>query len=208
MSPPRLVLFTDRVRFGDTIPENCADSEQAAFMTHFEVESVVPSNLSRLRVKQRLCQMLPLGWFFSFSILALGCAPTPPVSSQATEPSAPLPPAPPVILSEEEVSDYARTVLTIEPIRQETFTQIQQVVSPGTLPPNFVCNQPDTVAQLPKKAQSIAVNYCTQAKAISQTNNLELSRFNEITASAASDEILRQEIQAELLRQQQQGFTR
>lgn len=152
--------------------------------------------------------VIPLGWLMGLTALVSGCATAPSVSSQVVEPAPSLPPAPPVILSEEEVSNYATTVLAIEPIRQETFTKVQQAVSPGTLPPNFVCNQPDTVAELPKKVQTIAVDYCTQAKQISESNSLSLTRFNEITANLATDTTLQQEIQDELLRQQRSGFTR
>lgn len=153
--------------------------------------------------------LIPLGWLMSLTALVSGCATAPSVSSQVVEPVPPsLPPVPPVILSEEEVSNYATTVLAIETVRQESFTEMQQAVSPGTLPPNFVCNQPDTVADLPKKAQTIAVDYCTQAKQISESNGLSLTRFNEITANLATDTTLQQEIQEELIRQQRSGFTR
>jgi len=185
-------------------------------MTH-PVESVSTSSHKNalrqtgfLRKQPLLTVRTPilLGWLMSLTALVSGCASTPSVSSQVVEPASSLPPVPPVILSEEEVSNYATTILEIEPIRQETFTKIQQVASPGTLPPNFICNQPDTVADLPKKAQTIAVDYCTQAKQISESNSLSMTRFNEITANLPTDATLQQEIQAELLRQQRSGFTR
>ncbi|HAO13605.1 MAG TPA: hypothetical protein DCQ51_21180, partial [Planktothrix sp. UBA8407] len=50
--------------------------------------------------------------------------------------------------------------------------------------------------------RDIAVNYCTQAKSIIETNELTITRFNQITQSQQADPALQKRIQGELQRLQ------
>jgi hypothetical protein len=49
------------------------------------------------------------------------------------------------------------------------------------------------------------VNYCQQAKKIIESNNLTVSRFNQLTLLQQANPRVKQLIQAELLRLQQPG---
>lgn len=99
----------------------------------------------------------------------------------------------------DDVRQYARVVLLMEPIRQTSYTQIKKIV--GSVP-NVVCHQPNTIQSLPRRARPIAINYCNQSKRIVESNGLTIPRFNAITAIAQSDSDLRTRIQNELIRLQ------
>jgi len=103
--------------------------------------------------------------------------------------------------SNEEVRQYAKAVLLMEPIRQSAYAEIKKIIGSGDVP-NIVCHERRSLQALPRNAQSIAANYCNQSKKIITSNGLSISRFNEMTMNAQSDANLKTRIQNELLRLQ------
>jgi hypothetical protein len=104
--------------------------------------------------------------------------------------------------SEAEISNYARAVLGIEPRRQTAYNEIQGIFGAGKSLPEVVCSETRTINGLDKAVRDIAVNYCTQAKSIIETNELTITRFNQITQSQQADPALQKRIQGELQRLQ------
>jgi hypothetical protein len=100
----------------------------------------------------------------------------------------------------DEIKNYARAVLAIEPIRQAAYTEIQKLTNDEKV--DVTCTKADTIAALPKSIQDVAVNYCNQSKKIGESNGLTMAQFNAVTVSAQSNSELRQRIQNELLRLQ------
>ena len=105
-------------------------------------------------------------------------------------------------ISNEEIANYARAVLSIEPRRLQAVKEIKGMV--GSVPP-VVCNETRNINRLRGDVRGVAVNYCDFAKKIIETNGLTVARFNAITLSQQADPALKQRIQAELLRLQQIG---
>jgi len=101
----------------------------------------------------------------------------------------------------EEVENYAKAVLAIEPKRQEAYNEIQKMTNDEQVP-NITCTKADTITALPKSIQDVAVNYCNQAKKIGEGQGLTMSQFNAITVSAQSNPELGKRIQNELVRLQ------
>jgi hypothetical protein len=104
-------------------------------------------------------------------------------------------------ITSQEVQNYARSVLAIEPIRQETYNQIKQIIGNRDVPA-IACHQPNSLNNLNRNIREIAVNYCNQSIAIVEQNDLTIGRFNVITTSQQSDPELQQRIQEELIRLQ------
>ncbi len=104
-------------------------------------------------------------------------------------------------VSTEEIKNYAKAIVAIEPIRQAAYSEIQKNSNDEKIP-DITCTKPDTIAALAKDIQDIAVNYCNQSKKIGESHDLTMPRFNGITASAQSNPELRRRIQNELLRLQ------
>jgi hypothetical protein len=102
-------------------------------------------------------------------------------------------------VSNEEIGNYARAVLAMEPRRQEAYNEIKGIT--GNVPP-VVCNETKKINTLPGEIRGIAVNYCEQAKKIIENNGLTVPKFNSITLSQQADPSLKQRIQAELIRLQ------
>jgi hypothetical protein len=104
-------------------------------------------------------------------------------------------------VTEAEVSNYARAVLAMEPLRQVAYNEIKKIVN-GNIP-DIQCHRAETINQLPsQEARKIANTYCNQALAL-VNNYLTPSRFNQITRLAEKDGNLRQRIQDALQRQQE-----
>ena len=101
----------------------------------------------------------------------------------------------------DEIQSYARAVLGMEPRRQAAYDEISSIV--GSNVPLVVCHQTRSINRLKQDVRAIAVNYCSQAKVIIESNALTISRFNEITLSQESNPQLKEQIQAELRRLQQ-----
>jgi hypothetical protein len=105
-------------------------------------------------------------------------------------------------VSNEEIANYARAVLAMEPRRQQAYNEIKGI-NKGNVPP-VVCNETKKINTLPGEIRGIAVNYCEQAKKIIENNGLTVSKFNSITLLQQADPTLKQRIQAELIRLQGQ----
>ena len=91
-------------------------------------------------------------------------------------------------------------------MRRGVYQEVQneyQKQSPGGEIPPIICNEKKTVNTLPQNIQVIAVNYCDQAKKFIESNDLTVSQFNQITMTQKIDPILREKIQAELIRIQE-----
>lgn len=99
-------------------------------------------------------------------------------------------------ITEAEVTDYAKAVLAMEPLRQVAYNEIKKIVN-GAIP-DIQCHRSETINQLPsQEARKIANTYCNQALAL-VNNYLTSSRFNQITRLAENDGNLRQRIQKKL----------
>lgn len=107
-------------------------------------------------------------------------------------------------ISNTEITNYAKAVLLMEPVRQSAFNEIKQIIGSGDIPP-IVCSQPETLNALPKKAQGIAVTYCESSKKIVENNGIPIKRFNAITSIVQNDANLKNRIQSELIRLQSSG---
>lgn len=101
----------------------------------------------------------------------------------------------------EEITNYARIVLAMEPRRVQAFREIKDRV--GGSVPRVVCNETRKINDLPGNIRGIAVNYCEQAKKLIESYNLTVARFNEITQRVQADPNFKQKVQAELVRLQQ-----
>lgn len=84
-----------------------------------------------------------------------------------------------------EIQSYARSVLQIEPIRQAAYDNIKR--ASGAEVPPILCHRPSSLNSLDTGIRPIAIDYCNQAIAIVESNNLSITRFNEITMAHKSD---------------------
>ncbi|MDR9404681.1 MAG: DUF4168 domain-containing protein [Halothece sp. Uz-M2-17] len=99
--------------------------------------------------------------------------------------------------SEETLENYAKVVLAIEPLRQETLQEIETFLDSNKIP-SIACNSAASYENLPSQARSLIVNYCNESKAIVEQNNLTVSEFNQITAEVQSNSQLKQQVQAKM----------
>jgi len=162
-----------------------------------------PFHLIPVRLKPRLVRPLVIGIFSAVS-LASGLIPSLQVNSldrTATITVSNSAYAQANGITSQELQNYARSVLAIEPIRQETYNQIKQIIGNRDVPA-IACHQPNSLNNLNRNIREIAVNYCNQSIAIVEQNDLTIGRFNLITTSQQSDPDLQQRIQAELIRLQ------
>jgi hypothetical protein len=108
-------------------------------------------------------------------------------------------PAP--IANNTQINSYAQAVLSMEPARQNAFEEIKKLIGNGEIP-KIVCNDSNSINGLPRKAQDIAVNYCTHSQKIVQDNGLSIDQFNKITIELQNNDILKQQVYNTLLRLQ------
>lgn len=91
-------------------------------------------------------------------------------------------------VSDDEVQNYARAILDMEPIRQSAYNDIKKIVTPEA-PPNIVCSTNSTFGGLPGNARQIAVSYCNQSRQIVQNSGLSIERFNQITSQIQGGDV-------------------
>lgn len=103
-------------------------------------------------------------------------------------------------ITDDEIRNYARAVLLIEPRRKQAYDEIRGIAG-GTVP-EVICSDRRRINSLNRDLRAIAVNYCNLAKDFIEQHNLTINRFNEITRLQQDNPQLQRQIQAELLRQQ------
>ena len=96
--------------------------------------------------------------------------------------------------SAEEVTNFARAVLAMEPLRQAAYDDIKRIIGSSQVP-NINCSQPSSFSSLPGNARQIAVNYCNKSREFVRANRLTIERFNEIANQAQSNAELTRRIQ-------------
>lgn len=95
--------------------------------------------------------------------------------------------------SEAEMTSYAKAMLAMEVPRQQAFDEIKKIVG-GNEVPKIVCNDSNSMNNLPGKARNLAVNYCNQAKKIVEDNGLTTDRFNRMTVEVQNSENLKNQM--------------
>ncbi|MDY7011990.1 MAG: DUF4168 domain-containing protein [Cyanobacteriota bacterium] len=96
--------------------------------------------------------------------------------------------------SAQEVVNFARAVLAMEPLRQAAYDDIKRIIGSARVP-NINCSQPSSFSSLPGNARQIAVNYCNKSREFVRSNGLTIDRFNEIANQAQSNPELKRRIQ-------------
>ena len=105
-------------------------------------------------------------------------------------------------LSATEITNYARSLLAIEPLRQEYYNKIKQGLTGRQQMPQIICSDPNSVNNLPRNIRQSAIDYCQASIGIVAENSLTIQRFNEITNLLTQDPRILERITAELLRLQ------
>ena len=139
----------------------------------------------------------------------LGVFGVPTIASMSALPLATLPAIAQSSVTDEEVKQYARSVLTIDQYRNEAYTLIKDLLLTENMDINSVgvsCTSID-VSRVPRsirrQVRGILIDYCNQSQDAVEENGMSSQRFNEITELHRSDETLYERIQQELLRLQQ-----
>lgn len=98
-------------------------------------------------------------------------------------------------VSNDQVVKYARAVLRMEPVRQSSFREFQRLTG-GNVPPD--CRR----SGLPNNVEYVCKRFFTRSAEILQDSGLSIGEFNAITERLQNDAELKQRIQRELMRQQ------
>lgn len=165
------------------------------------------SNEFQRRPQQWVSQSLKITLISTIGIL-LGCVPSlqPRAASVVFSNAAYAQDQSPGQITNEEVQNYARSVLAIEPLRQTAYNEIKRISGSAQVPP-IACDQPNSLNNLGRDIRAIAVNYCNSAISIVEDNDLTIRQFNIITTNVQSNPELASRIQSELIRLQQNRST-
>ncbi|NJO80327.1 MAG: DUF4168 domain-containing protein [Cyanobacteria bacterium RM1_2_2] len=164
-------------------------------------------SLSQLDLQRRLMQVLVVSTLSTVGLL-LGIVPSfkpAPDSSMfhLTLSHAAYAQAGSQAVSNDEVQSYARSVLAIEPIRVKAYEEIQKMTGSDDVPV-VACHRPSSLSELPENIRDVAIDYCNQAIAIVERNNLTITRFNQITIAHQNNRGLSDRIQ-QVINQIQNG---
>jgi Domain of unknown function (DUF4168) len=105
-------------------------------------------------------------------------------------------------ISTDELQNYARSLLAIEPIRQSAYSEIKRILGSDQVP-RIDCHRPDSLNTLSSNIRQIAIDYCADARRIAQQNDLSPDQFNAITRALQSNPDLVPRIEQEMIRLQQ-----
>ena len=97
-----------------------------------------------------------------------------------------------------EVTNYAKAVLGMEPVRQQACEEIKKLIGSKDVP-QVICNDPTSINALPGKAKDIAGNYCNHSQKIVEDSGLTVERFNKITVEIQNNNNLKKQLYNTLL---------
>ena len=106
--------------------------------------------------------------------------------------------AQPLNINNTEVTNYAKAVLGMEPVRQQAFEEIKKLIGSKDVP-QVICNDPTSINALPGKAKDIAGNYCNHSQKIVEDSGLTVERFNKITVEIQNNNNLKKQLYNTLL---------
>ena len=175
-----------------TLLQNEPLKSAVAFMTNTYALLSPPSSHQRL-ASLMVRVLSTLGWLVGLTMFLTGCS-----SKGASTSPTPVPTM--TSVSTDQIKNYAKAVLAIEPKRQEAYKEIRKSFKDNEKVPEIVCTKADTIASLAKDVQDIAVNYCNQSKKIGESHSLTMQQFNAITSTAQTDQNLQRRINNELVR--------
>lgn len=108
--------------------------------------------------------------------------------------------------TEQEISNYAAAVLSIEKVRIKAHAEISDFMSAKGLTStsyDLRCLTTDTL-DLPRVVRApvriLLINFCNEAKTIVEDNGLTAQKFNAITVNHRNSETLNEQIQLEIAR--------
>lgn len=96
-------------------------------------------------------------------------------------------------ISDVDLNKYAEAILAMETSRQQSYSDIKKII--GEAPPEILCDKPSSYESLPVDAKKIAVDFCENSEKIVKKSGLSVSKFNQITRMAQSDQGLQQRLQ-------------
>ncbi len=96
-----------------------------------------------------------------------------------------------------QVTNYAKAVLNIEPVRKAHFEQVKRQMG-GTVPGN-ICRQSSS----PSSVKAICNEFYRRSAEIIKNSGLSIGEFNQITRQVQTDQEVKARVQQELVRQQQ-----
>lgn len=108
-------------------------------------------------------------------------------------------------LSATEITNYARSLLAIERLRQIYYEQIKQQLTGKQQMPPIVCSDSNSVNRLPREIRELAIRYCQESIQKVEENGLSIQRFNDITSLLNQNSRVLEQVTAELLRLQTQN---
>lgn len=122
----------------------------------------------------------------------------------------PLLPAQAQTVTNEEITNYAEAVLTMDADRLAAYQQISDIMVSAQLEVAdyaLTCPNAQTLTDVPNsvrpRVKTILIEYCNSASAIVEESGLTVRRFNAITAAHRDDADLAQRIRDEILALQQ-----
>jgi hypothetical protein len=143
--------------------------------------------------RDNLIQMRLSTWFFIIvTTLGLVSGALPSVSKVNAQSSS---------VSNDEFNSYARALLSMEPDRQRAFRKIKEILGDRDVP-QIVCNEPNSINNLPSEAHKIAVQYCNRYQQVVEDNGLSIDRFNKITVELQNSNDLKNQIYKILIHMQ------
>lgn len=95
----------------------------------------------------------------------------------------------------EEIDRFVRANLAIEPKRIQALREVANRMQ-GKPSPRILCHKPETLDALPQGIREIAVNYCNEAKRITEDQGLPVERFNQILTQMVSKPAVRERVEA------------
>ncbi|TBR58156.1 DUF4168 domain-containing protein [Mastigocladus laminosus UU774] len=151
------------------------------------------NRLYQLLCRPKLTQMVYQSVFFRSLTIASFFSTVLIFSSTANAQNSPL--------NNKDILNYSRSLLRIEPERQQAFDEIKKIIGDREIP-KIVCSEPTSFTSLPSQAKDIAVNYCNRSQQIVESNGLSIDEFNKITLQLQNNDDLKRQIYNNLIRLQ------
>ncbi len=88
---------------------------------------------------------------------------------------------------DQELRNYVKAAIDLDQLRLDTRQKIENINREDGVPPNIVCNEPDSLEGLTEHIRNLVLTFCNDSRTIIEREGLDVSRFNAIRKKYETD---------------------
>ena len=95
---------------------------------------------------------------------------------------------------DQELRSYVQAAIDLDKLRLDTRKKIEEINGEDGVPPNIVCNDPESLEGLTEDVRNLVLTFCNDSRTIIEGKGLDVSQFNEIRRQYEENPAVKEQI--------------